>query len=263
MTPKTFRYELDDGIGRITLCRPKTLNSLTFDVYAELRDFFVWLEDDRESRVIILTGEGKGFCSGGDFHEIIKHLVEMNYQQQYDFSRMTCDLIRNMRRLRKPVIGQLHGATTGAGAVMAAACDIRIAAENTKIAYLFPRVGLSSADMGIAYILPRLVGLGIASELLLTGRFIYAEEAARIGLVNRVVPLEKLAEETTALARDLAKGPRIGLAVTKEALNEELFMAADVAIWAEAETQARLMQGNDFKEAYHAFLEKRDPKFTD
>ena len=146
---------------------------------------------------------------------------------------------------------------------MAAACDIRIAAENTKIAYLFPRVGLSSADMGIAYLLPRLVGFGIASELLLTGRFVYAEEAARIGLVNRVVSLDKLAEETTALAQDLLKGPRVGLAVTKQALNEELFMAADVAIGAEAETQAQLMQGNDFKEAYHAFLEKRDPKFTD
>ena len=263
MTPKTFRYELDNGIGRITLDRPKTLNSLTFDVYGELRDFFSWLEDDRESRVIVITGEGKGFCSGGDFHEIIKHLVTMNYQEQYNFSRMTCDLIRNMRRLRKPVIGQLHGATTGAGAVMAAACDIRIAAENTKIAYLFPKVGLSSADMGIAYLLPRLVGFGIASELLLTGRFIYAEEAARIGLVNRVVSLEKLAEETTALAKDLLKGPRVGLAVTKQALNDELFMDADVAINSEAETQAALMQGNDFKEAYHAFLEKRDPKFTD
>lgn len=261
MTPKSFRYEVANRIGRVTLCRPKTINSLTFETYAELRDFMIWLDGDPESRVIVLSGEGKGFCSGGDFHEIIKPLLGMSYEKQREFSAMTCDVIRNMRRLRKPILAQLHGATTGAGAVIAVAADIRVAAEGTRIAFLFPRVGLSGADMGAAFLLPRMVGLGIAGELLLTGRFVEMEEALRIGLVNRVVPFDRLASETAALAESLVKGPREGHAVTKEMLNRELFATLEDALAWEAEAQSELMQGADFREAYRAFSEKREPKF--
>jgi len=261
MKPRTFRYEVKDRVGRITLDRPRTINSLTFEVYAELRDFFAWLDSDRESRGIVIAGEGRGFCSGGDFNEIIKPLLEMPLRKLREFSVMTCDVIRNMRRLRKPIVGQLHGATTGAGAVIAIACDLRLAAPDLKMAFLFTRVGLSGADMGAAYLLPRIVGLGIASELLLTGRFVEAEEAARIGLVNRVVPADKLRDEADALARTLAKGPREGLAVTKAMINRELDGGLEQALAWEAEEQSKLMQGADFKEAYRAFSEKREPRF--
>lgn len=261
MKPKTFRYEVRDRIGRITLNRPKTLNSLTFQTYAELRDFFAALDSDAESRVIIFGGEGRAFCSGGDVQEIIKPLLDMSPSGQLEFCRMTCDVVRNIRRVGKPVIAELKGPTVGAGAVLAAACDVRIAADDTRIAFLFPRVGLSGADMGAAYLLPRIVGLGVAGELLLTGRFVDADEAARIGLVNRVVPREALERETEAFARRLARGPREALAVTRRMIDRELFATLEEALELEAVAQSKLMQGRDFRRAYEAFVEKREPDF--
>jgi enoyl-CoA hydratase/carnithine racemase len=258
MTPRTFRFELRDRVGRLTFARPKRINSLTFDVYAELRDF---LAAAPSCRVLVLAGEGRGFCSGGDFYEIIGPLLEMTLEKQREFTAMTCDVIRNLLRLRVPTIAQLHGAATGAGAVIAAACDLRIAAPDLRMAFLFTRVGLSGADMGAAYLLPRIVGLGIANELLLTGRFVEAEEAARIGLVNRVVPADRLAAEVDELAAALARGPREGQAVTKAMIRRELHATAEEALAWEAEEQARLMQLPDFREAFRAFSEKREPRF--
>lgn len=261
MRPRTFRFELRDRVGRLTFDRPRTLNSLTFEVYAELRDFFSALGDDTECRVLILAGEGRGFCSGGDFREIIGPLLDMPPDKQREFAAMTCDVIRNLLRLPQPTIARLHGAATGAGAVIAAACDMRIAAPDLRIAFLFTRVGLSGADMGAAYLLPRLVGLGLANELLLTGRFVEADEAARIGLVNRVVPADRLEAEVDALAASLARGPRRAQAVTKAMIRRELHATPEAALDWEAEEQAKLMQGADFREAWRAFSEKRAPDF--
>jgi enoyl-CoA hydratase/carnithine racemase len=262
MKPKGFRYVCENSVGRITFCRPKTRNSLTFEIYAELRDLFAWLDSDAASRVIVLSGEGQSFCSGGDFHEIIKPLLGVKPSQLLKFCTLTCNVIRNMLRVRKPVIAQLHGATTGAGAVLAIASDIRIAAPDTRIAFLFNRVGLSGADMGAAYLLPRIIGLGLASELLLTGRFVEAEEAGRIGLVNRVVPADRLATEVDALAAELVQGPRAGQAVTKQMIRNELNTTPENALRLEATVQAKLMEGPDFREAYRAFSEKRRPEFN-
>ncbi len=178
-----------------------------------------------------------------------------------EFTRMTCDLILAMRRCRKPVIGALNGTVAGAGAVIATACDIRIGAESAKIAYLFTRVGLSGADMGAAWMLPRIVGLGKASELLMTGDFISAEEAHRVGLYNKVVPDGEALQSATELAEKLAGGPAFALEITKDALNREASMDLASALESEAQIQAALMLHPDFRESYDAFVEKRDPHF--
>ena len=188
--PKSFEYVLDvaTGVATITLNRPERLNALTFEAYDELRRAFRVLSDEEDARVVVITGAGRGFCSGGDVEDIIGRLFERDMRGLLEFTRMTCDLILAMRRCRKPVIGALNGTVAGAGAVIATACDIRIGAESAKIAYLFTRVGLSGADMGAAWMLPRIVGSGKASELLMTGDFMSAAEAHRAGLYNRVVP---------------------------------------------------------------------------
>ena len=262
MNPEHFRYSERDGIATIRLDRPDRLNALTFDSYAELRDTFAALEGRASARSVLLTGTGRAFCSGGDVRDIIGRLFDVPDSELYRFTRMTCDLIENMRRLEKPVVAALNGTTCGAGAVMAAAADVRIAAESAKIAFLFTKVGLCGADMGAAWLLPRIVGLGHASELLMAGDFVDARRAAEIGLYNRVVPDDELAEAGWAMAKKLADGPSMGLAVTKRMLNAEASMSLGEAMQAEGWIQGLCMKHPDYREAYDAFVEKRKPDFT-
>ncbi len=261
--PKFFLYAFDaeTGVATITLNRPDRLNALTFEVYDELRNTFYALHDEADVRVVVITGSGRGFCSGGDVEDIIGRLFERDMRGLLEFTRMTCDLVLSIRRCRKPVIAALNGTVAGAGAVIATACDMRVGAENAKIAYLFTRVGLSGADMGAAWMLPRIVGLAKASELLMTGDFISAEEAHRIGLYNRVVPEGAALEAATELARKLAKGPSFAIEITKDSLNREASMDLAGALEAEAQIQAALMLHPDFRESYDAFVAKRAPNF--
>ena len=261
--PASFLFGLNEetGVATITLNRPDRLNALTFEVYDELRRSFAELHDDGSVRAIVITGSGRAFCSGGDVEDIIGALFERDFRGLLEFTRMTCDLVLSIRRCRKPVIGALYGTVAGAGAVIATACDMRVAAESAKIAYLFTRVGLSGADMGAAWMLPRIVGLAKASELLMTGEFISAQEAHRIGLYNRVVPDGEAQEAATELADKLALGPSFALEITKDALNREASMDFVSALEAEAQIQAALMVHPDFREAYDAFTEKRNPDF--
>lgn len=261
--PESFRYDLDEatGVATLTLNRPDRLNALTFEVYDELRRAFYAIHDEDAVRVVILTGAGRGFCSGGDVEDIIGRLFERDMRGLLEFTRMTCDLVLSIRRCRKPVIGALNGTVAGAGAVIATACDMRVAAESAKIAYLFTRVGLSGADMGAAWMLPRIVGLAKASELLMTGDFISAEEAWRIGLYNQVVADGESVTAATELAAKLARGPSFALEITKDSLNREASMDLAGALEAEAQIQAALMLHPDFRESYDAFVEKRKPNF--
>lgn len=261
--PKSFRYVLDaeSAVATITLDRPDRLNALTFGVYEELRDTFRALHDEAGVRSIVLTGAGRAFCSGGDVEEIIGALFGRDYQGLLEFTRLTCDLILSMRQCRRPIVAALNGTVAGAGAVMAAAADIRIASESARIAFLFTKVGLSGADMGAAWLLPRIVGMGRAAELLMTGDFIGAEEAERIGLYNKVVRGEDLLEEARAFAARLAKGPSFALEITKDALNREAHMDMATAFENEGQIQAVCMQHPNFRAAYEAFREKRPVRF--
>ena len=265
IAPRSFLYAHDaaSGVATITLNRPERLNALTFEVYGELRDVFRDLDTEPGVKAVVLTGTGKGFCTGGDVEEIIGALFARDAEGLRDFTRMTCEVIANIRRCRRPVIAALNGTVAGAGAVLATACDVRIAAPTAKIAYLFVRVGLSGADMGVAWLLPRIVGLGRATELLMTGDFIDAERALAIGLYNRVVPAEQLMAEAHGMAAQLARGPSPALAVTKQALDREYTMSLEEALRFEADVQADLMLHPNFREAYEAFREKRDARFTE
>jgi len=261
-TPKSLLYEQNaKGVVTITLNRPERLNALTFEVYRELTDTFAALRDETAVRAVVITGAGRAFCSGGDVHDIIGELFARDMEGLLQFTRMTCELIRNIRALPKPVIASLNGTTAGAGACIALASDIRIANEEAKIAFLFVKVGLSGADMGAAYLLPRVVGIAKATELLYTGDFISAQEAERIGLYNRVVPGEQLAAATLEFAERLAQGPAFALAKTKEMLNRELNMSLEAALECEAQAQAICMQHPDYREAYEAFVSKRSANF--
>ncbi|MBM4781952.1 MAG: enoyl-CoA hydratase family protein [Archangiaceae bacterium] len=259
--PTSFRFEVKDSVGLVTFTRPDTLNSLTFQVYRELTDLFFELEKEPSVRAVVITGEGRGFCSGGDQHDIIKPLLGRDMPGLVEFTRMTCDLIRNMRALRKPIVAALNGTAAGAGAVIALASDLRVASEKAKIAFLFVKVGLAGADMGAAYLLPRVVGLSRAAELLMLGDTIDAVTAEKYGLFNRVVPHEQCLTEAMALATRLAKGPTFALGMTKELLNAELHMELFAALDNEARAQAVCMQTQDFREAYDAFSNKRTPSF--
>lgn len=261
--PESFLYDFDadHGVATLTLNRPDRLNALTFQVYDELRRAFYALSDEEGVRVVIITGSGRGFCSGGDVEDIIGALFARDFRGLLDFTRMTCDLVRAIRLCRRPVIGALNGTVAGAGAVIATACDLRVAAESAKIAYLFTRVGLSGADMGAAWMLPRIVGMARAGELLMTGDFIGAQEAHRIGLYNRVVPDGEALAAATELARKLSRGPSFALEITKDALNREAAMDLPSALEAEAQIQAALMLHPDFRESYEAFVAKREPRF--
>jgi enoyl-CoA hydratase/carnithine racemase len=260
-SPKSFLFEIQNGIATIQLNRPDRLNALTFEVYRELTDTFFELRQADEVSVVVITGAGRAFCSGGDVHDIIGELFSRDMEGLLDFTRMTCELIRNIRLLPKPVIASLNGTTAGAGACIALASDIRIASSDAKIAFLFVKVGLSGADMGAAFLLPRVVGLAKATELLYTGDFISAEEAHRIGLYNQVVPSPELKTATADIAQRLAQGPGFAIAKTKEMLNREMFMNLDQALEAEAQAQAICMQHPDYREAYEAFVQKRKPNF--
>jgi enoyl-CoA hydratase/carnithine racemase len=263
LAPRSFRYAVDGAtrVATITLDRPERLNALTFEVYAELRDTFAALDTEPGVGAVVITGAGRAFCSGGDVEDIIGALFARDREGLRAFTRMTCDVVRNIRRCRRPVIAALNGTVAGAGAVIATACDIRIAAESAKIAFLFTRVGLSGADMGIAWLLPRIVGLGRAAEMLLTGDFTDAATAERIGLYNRVVPQDRVLAEATALAERLARGPSAALAVTKRALDHEAALGLEAALDYEADAQAALMEHPDFREAYEAFRGRREPRF--
>lgn len=261
--PRTFRYHLDPvtQVATLTLDRPERLNALTFEVYAELRDAFRTLDTEPGVRAVVITGSGRAFCSGGDVDDIIGALFERDDDGLYEFTRMTCDLILAIRRCRRPVVAALNGTVAGAGAVIATACDVRIASSSAKIAFLFTKVGLSGADMGAAWLLPRIIGLGRATEILMIGDFLDAEEAGRIGLYNRVVPDDQVLAEAQELAAGLARGPGEALAVTKRALDDEATMGLEAALEAEARAQAACMRDPNFREAYDAWREKREPRF--
>ena len=263
LSPKSFLYSLDPAtaVATITLNRPERLNALTFEVYTELRDAFRALDAEPGVRAIVITGAGRAFCSGGDVEDIIGALFSRDPAGLLEFTRLTGDLILSIRQCRRPVVAALNGTVAGAGAVIAAASDIRIAAETAKIAFLFARVGLAGADMGAAWLLPRIVGMAHASEILMLGDFLGAERAAQIGLYNRVVPAERLMAEVNEIAVRLARGPSMALGVTKQALNEEAAMDLVSAIEWEARAQAECMRNPNFREAYEAFRAKRDPRF--
>lgn len=264
ISTRSFRYlhDPDTGVAIVTLNRPERLNALTFEVYGELVATFKALDQEPGVRAVVITGEGKAFCSGGDVNDIIGPLLERDFDGLHEFTRMTCELIAAMRRCRRPIVAALNGTVAGAGAVIATACDVRIAARSARIAYLFTKVGLSGADMGAAWMLPRIVGLGRAAELLMTGDFIDADEAHRIGLYNQVVADEFVLEAAINLAEKLAAGPAYSLGVTKEALNKEADMDLFDALEEEAYAQAMCMQKDDFHEAYWSFTEKRTPRFN-
>ncbi|MFN7131624.1 MAG: enoyl-CoA hydratase family protein [Myxococcales bacterium] len=262
LEPKSFHFRNDEGVGIITFARPELLNALTFEVYRELTDFFRALEHAPEVKCVVITGEGRGFCSGGDVNSIIGELFKRDTVGLNEFTRMTCELVRNMRALHKPIVAALNGVTAGAGAVIALASDLRVASEKAKIAFLFTKVGLAGADMGAAHMLPRVIGLSRATELLMLGDSVDAPTAERYGLFNRVVPHEKLMDEALALARRLAAGPLFALGMTKELLNEEQNQSLFDALNNEARAQAMCMITRDFREAYEAFVEKRPQRFT-
>jgi enoyl-CoA hydratase/carnithine racemase len=262
-TPRSFAFELRGGVATVTLDRPARLNALTFESYRELAETFERLDSYPEIRAVVVTGRGKGFCSGGDQDDIIAELLGRDMPGLLDFTRATGRLIRAIRACRRPVIAAVNGTAVGAGAVIAIACDLRIAARAAKFGFLFPRVGLCGADMGAGYLLPRIVGLGVASELLFLGDVIDGETAARIGLVNRLVDdgaaAVALAQEWAAR---LARGPAFAHAMTKQMLESEVGMSLAEAIEAEAQAQAICMQHGDFAEAHRAFKEKRPPRFA-
>jgi enoyl-CoA hydratase/carnithine racemase len=246
-----FRIEIENGVCTVTLDRPDRINALTFASYAALRDTFRGFDDHPEVRAVLLRGEGpKGFCSGGDVRDIIGQLFSRDMAGLLEFTRLT-----------GAVVAALHGVVCGAGAVIALASDVRIASPDARIAFLFPKVGLSGADMGAAWLLPRIVGYGRASELLLTGDFVDADTAHRIGLFNRVVPADALLREAESFARKIADGPAFAHAMTKKMLDYEQHVDFETAIEAEAQAQAICMQHPDFREAYDAGVEKRPPRF--
>ncbi|HKP16840.1 MAG TPA: enoyl-CoA hydratase family protein [Gaiellaceae bacterium] len=254
-------FEVADGVATITLDRPDKLNALTFASYADLRDLFRELPHRDDVRAVVITGRGKGFCSGGDVQEIIGRLLEMDAKGLLEFTRMTGAVVQAMRECPQPIVAGVNGIAAGAGSVIALASDLRVVARSARFAFLFTKVGLAGADMGSAYLLPRIVGLGRASELLLLGDTIDAETAERYGLVTRLVDDEQLAGEAQALARRLADGPALAYANTKLLLSRELDLDLAGSIELEAQTQALLMTTLDHREFHAAFTEKRQPRW--
>jgi enoyl-CoA hydratase/carnithine racemase len=265
LKPQSFDWRVDGQVATITLSRPERKNPLTFESYAELRDTFRQLAFAIDVKVVVITGAGDNFCSGGDVHEIIGPLVDMRASGRMDdllaFTRMTGDVVKAMRACPQPIIAAIDGACVGAGAILAMSSDLRIGTARSKVAFLFTRVGLSGADMGACAILPRIIGQGRASELLFTGRTMSGEEAERWGFYNRLVDPQELQSLTLDLARDLARGPTFAHGMTKKSLHQEWSMGVDEAIEAEAEAQAICMQTEDFVRAYNAFIAKQKPAF--
>ncbi len=258
-SPAHFGWDYADGVATMTLNRPERKNPLTFESYAELRDTFRALGYAKDVKVVVIAGAGGNFSSGGDVHEIIGPLTEMEMPGLLDFTRMTGDLVKAMRACPQPIVAALEGVCVGAGAIVAMASDIRIAAPGTKTAFLFARVGLAGCDMGACAILPRLIGQGRASELLFTGRVMTADEGDKWGFHNRLA--EDPLGEAQALARSLAAGPTFAHGITKTQLNSEWAVSLETAIEMEAQAQAICMATNDFRRAFAAFAEKRTPEF--
>jgi enoyl-CoA hydratase/carnithine racemase len=256
-TWRHFGFSVGQGVATLTFDRPEKLNALTFDVYADLRDLLAELPHRGDARVLVVTGTGRGFCSGGDVEEIIGELQRMDSAQLLEFTRLTGAVVKGLRECPLPVIAAVNGVAAGAGAVIALASDFRLLARPASFAFLFTKVGLAGADMGSAYLLPRIVGLARATELLMLGDRIAADEALRIGLVNRIVPPEQLLEAAQALAARLAAGPTFALGMTKTLLNQELDIDFAAAIEAEAQRQAICMQTPAFRAAYDAFKSRQ------
>ena len=256
-----FNCTIDGPIARISLNRPERKNPLTFDSYAELRDWFRDLHYDDAVSAVVFLPNGGNFSSGGDVHEIIGPLTKMNMKELLAFTRMTGDLVKAMVNCGKPVISAVDGICAGAGAIIAMASDLRIATPETKVAFLFNRVGLAGCDMGACAILPRIIGQGRANELLYLGRSMTAEEGYNWGFFNQLAEAGALEAAALELAGRIAKGPTFANSMTKTMLNQEWSMSIEQAIEAEAQAQAICMQGNDFKRAYEAFVAKEKPVF--
>ncbi len=256
-----FDWSVDGKVATITLNRPERKNPLTFESYAELRDTFRALNDVDDVKMVVVTGAGGNFCSGGDVHDIIGPLVEMNGDELRTFTTMTGDVVKAMRACPQPILAAVDGVCAGAGAILAMASDLRYGTAEAKVAFLFVRVGLSGADMGACAILPRIIGQGRAAELLYTGRSMSGEEALDWGFFNALHPSGELLEKTLESARKLAAGPTFAHAVTKKMMNDEWEMSVEQAIAAEAEAQAVCMETEDFKRAYRAFVAKEKPVF--
>jgi enoyl-CoA hydratase/carnithine racemase len=257
-----FDFAVDDGVATITLNRPEKLNALTFDVYADLRDLLAELPHRGDARVLVITGEGRGFCSGGDVEEIIGELQKMETRELLEFTRMTGAVVKALRECPLPVIAAINGVAAGAGSVIALASDFRLLARSAKFAFLFTKVGLAGADMGSAYLLPRLVGLGRATELLMLGDKVDAAHAEAIGLATQVVDDADLPATAAALARRLADGPALAYSTTKVLLAREQDMDLGSSIELEAMTQALLMTSKDHHEFYAAWSAGRSPQWT-
>ena len=254
--PRSFLYEERDAIATITLNRPDKRNALTFEVYEELRDTFVTLDRRTAVRCIVITGADPAFCTGGDVNDIIGALFDRDAEGLLEFTRITGDLIKSMRVCQTPIVASLNGVVAGAGAVIALASDFRVAAEEARIAFLFSKVGLTGADMGAAYLLPRVVGHGRATEMLMLGDFVDAGDAQRFGLYNQVVAKDELAAATRALAEKLRDGPQFATRMTKKMLENERTMSLDEAIECEAQAQAICMHHRDYREYFEAFTAK-------
>lgn len=256
-----FDLTIDDRVVTVTLNRPDKLNALTFESYADLRDLLHELPQHDDARALVIRGEGTAFCSGGDVNEIIGELLKMRPDQLLDFTRMTGDVVKAMRECPLPIIAAVHGIAAGAGSVIALAADFRILERSARFAFLFTKVGLAGADMGSAYLLPRIVGLGRATQLLMLGDTIDAETADRFGLVSEMVDEGKVDMAAAALAARLANGPFFAYAQTKSLLSRELDLPLSGAIELEAMTQALLMNSQDYAEFHAAFNEKRKPEW--
>lgn len=255
-------FEVADGIGTVTLQRPDKLNALTYDSYGELQHLTGTVSSNRDVKVLVIRGAGQSFCAGGDVHEIIGDLLEKDMRAHVEFTYMTGGLVQNLREMSQPVIAQVQGLCVGAGAVIALASDLRVLSENAKMAFLFTKVGLTGADMGAAYLLPRVVGLGRASEILLLGDTLRADDCLRMGLATRVVPEDALEDEVGKLARRLADGPTLAQHFTKRMLQRELDMDLSSAMEGESLAQALLLMGDDHREFYESWKAKRDAKWT-
>jgi enoyl-CoA hydratase/carnithine racemase len=261
LAPKHFLWREETGVGVIQLNRPDRKNPLTFDSYAELRDTFMALKYAEDIHALVILPNGGNFCSGGDVHDIIGPLVQMDMKGLLAFTRMTGDLVKAMIHCGKPIISAVDGVCVGAGAIIAMASDMRLATVDAKTAFLFTRVGLAGCDMGACAILPRIIGQGRAAELLYTGRTFSAEEGERWGFYNRLVDANALEGVALALAHQLSLGPVFAHSITKTQLNQEWSMSLDQAIEAEAQAQAICMQTKDFERAYKAFAAKQKPVF--
>ncbi len=257
-----FRFEVSDGVATVTLNRPEKMNPLTFESYADLRDLLHELPHRGDSQVLVIRGEGKGFCGGGDVNEIIGELIKMDAHDLIGFTRMTGEVIRAMRECPVPIVAGIQGIAAGAGSVIAIASDFRVVTRSAKFAFLFTKVGLSGGDMGAAYLLPRMVGAGRATELLMLGDTIDAETADRYGLVSQLVENDELDDAVSVLAHRLADGPALAYAQTKSLITRELDMPIGAAMELDAMTQALLMTTHDHAEFHAAFNEKRPPKWT-